>query len=69
MPKLTASTQYKTPQKIVNPCVRNCCLDDRDVCLGCFRTLEEILTWRSLPKKQREAVLIEAEKRRTLNTG
>ncbi|MDN3685302.1 DUF1289 domain-containing protein [Vibrio sinaloensis] len=25
-----------------NPCVRNCCLNERDICLGCGRTLQEI---------------------------
>jgi predicted Fe-S protein YdhL (DUF1289 family) len=28
-----------------SPCVRNCCLDDDDVCLGCGRTLDEIVAW------------------------
>lgn len=31
--------------EIPSPCVRNCCLDDKDLCLGCLRTLEEILIW------------------------
>jgi predicted Fe-S protein YdhL (DUF1289 family) len=49
---------------ISNPCVRNCCLDDDDVCLGCFRTLDEILGWRALTSEQREKAMIEIEKRR-----
>lgn len=28
-----------------SPCVRNCCLDPKDICLGCFRSLEEIMQW------------------------
>ncbi|WP_239649575.1 DUF1289 domain-containing protein [Methylocucumis oryzae] len=24
--------------KIDSPCVRNCCLNNDDVCLGCFRS-------------------------------
>jgi predicted Fe-S protein YdhL (DUF1289 family) len=28
-----------------SPCVRNCCLDPNDICLGCFRSLDEILQW------------------------
>jgi uncharacterized protein len=27
------------------PCVRNCCLDDNKICLGCGRSLPEILEW------------------------
>lgn len=33
------------PQTIDSPCVGNCCLDEADVCLGCYRTLEEIKAW------------------------
>lgn len=72
MSKLTTSKENQikpTAQQTANPCVRNCCLDDQDVCLGCFRTLDEILAWRSLPNKQREEVLVESEKRRALNAG
>lgn len=30
---------------INSPCVRNCCLNELDICLGCFRSLEEIKVW------------------------
>ena len=47
-----------------NPCVRNCCLDDNDICLGCFRTLDEILGWRAFTAAEREQVMAEIDKRR-----
>ena len=28
-----------------SPCVRNCCLDEKKVCMGCGRSLPEILEW------------------------
>ena len=31
--------------EVPSPCVRRCCLTDDDICLGCFRSLEEILRW------------------------
>ena len=31
-----------TSKGIPLPCVRLCCLDEQDVCLGCHRTLEQI---------------------------
>ncbi len=46
-----------------NPCVRNCCLDDQDVCLGCGRSLKEITGWSKLDARQREVVLNLARKR------
>ncbi len=30
-----------------SPCVRHCCLDDKDICIGCGRTLDEICRWSS----------------------
>ena len=38
---------------VESPCVRNCCLNEKDVCLGCFRHIDEIVGWQSftLPKK------------------
>jgi predicted Fe-S protein YdhL (DUF1289 family) len=31
--------------QINSPCVRNCCLNEQDICLGCFRNLDEIKLW------------------------
>ena len=47
-----------------SPCVRNCCLDENDVCLGCGRTLEDILRWRSATDEERESMLVLAKNRR-----
>ena len=30
---------------IKRPCIRECCLDDKDVCMGCFRTLDDMRIW------------------------
>ncbi len=40
-----------------NPCVRNCCLNEKDICLGCFRTLEEITGWQRFTKKEKVVIL------------
>lgn len=47
-----------------SPCVRNCCLDDADVCLGCGRSLQEILRWSAADRAEREAILARAAARR-----
>lgn len=49
---------------IDSPCVRNCCLDDDDVCLGCFRSISEIMSWNEADQAERKAILERAEKRR-----
>ena len=40
-----------------SPCVRNCCLDDVDVCMGCGRKLEEILEWHQAGGERRWEIL------------
>jgi predicted Fe-S protein YdhL (DUF1289 family) len=46
------------------PCIRNCCLDPQDICMGCGRTLAEIRDWHGLDSDQRRAVLTRAATRR-----
>ncbi|MFK5947967.1 MAG: DUF1289 domain-containing protein [Methylococcales bacterium] len=38
---------------IASPCVRNCCLDEKDICLGCFRSLTEIMQWTQVDEETR----------------
>lgn len=30
---------------VESPCIRQCCLNPDDVCVGCWRTLEEVMQW------------------------
>ncbi len=55
--------QANTPT-IDAPCVRNCCLDEQDICMGCGRHLSEIQQWHSLSAEQRSELLAVATKRR-----
>ena len=47
-----------------SPCVRNCCLNEEDVCLGCFRVLTEITQWTLVDEKTRREFLDNANSRR-----
>jgi uncharacterized protein len=47
-----------------SPCVDNCCLDDDEICLGCFRSLDEIKQWNGATNPQRLAVLRNCSRRR-----
>jgi predicted Fe-S protein YdhL (DUF1289 family) len=50
---------------LLSPCIRQCTLDpDTNVCLGCFRTLEEILHWTKLSEAEKQAVLDRLPERR-----
>ncbi len=47
-----------TPEKpLKSPCVSICVLNDEDVCVGCFRTGNEISHWGGYSNDQRRAVL------------
>lgn len=46
-----------------DPCVRNCCLDQAEVCLGCGRKLAEIIEWHGADAARREAILSAASTR------
>ncbi|MFM9745587.1 DUF1289 domain-containing protein, partial [Streptomyces brasiliscabiei] len=50
-----------------NPCIRCCCLDSRDICIGCFRSLEEILEWHSASISRQKQILAACQARKTLN--
>ena len=49
---------------VASPCVRNCCLDEREVCLGCGRSLDEIKAWSEAGDAERLAILEQAARRR-----
>lgn len=49
---------------IASPCIRNCCLDEHEICLGCGRSLDEIRDWGSAPDSERRRILDRAAGRR-----
>lgn len=49
---------------VESPCIRHCCLDENDVCLGCFRTLTEITQWTLVDKKTQQSFLENASVRK-----
>ena len=47
-----------------SPCVRNCCLDNNDICVGCYRHLKEITSWQSYSEQEKKQVLTTCQQRR-----
>ncbi|MGH8436212.1 MAG: DUF1289 domain-containing protein [Pseudomonas sp.] len=41
---------------VSSPCRRVCCLDDQDICIGCGRSLAEILEWRAADNSRRREI-------------
>ena len=44
-------------KRIASPCVDNCCLNKEDICLGCFRHLDEITSWSSSSNEEKQGIL------------
>ena len=49
---------------VASPCVKVCSLDDAAVCVGCFRSADEIRDWMILDRPGKLAVLERAAARR-----
>ena len=50
-------------QGVESPCVRNCCLDEKDICMGCGRHLDEITGWRAADEAEKTLILERAKQR------
>ena len=51
------------PDPLASPCVRNYCLDDDNVCMGCGRTLQEIVGWGAASDADKAATLTRSRER------
>ena len=58
----------KDDYRVASPCVRNCCLDQYDVCVGCYRTLVQITRWTSYSEAEKQLVLEECRQRKEQNS-
>lgn len=46
------------------PCIKNCCLDEEDICMGCFRHVNEITAWQQASNQKKQQILVCAEQRK-----
>ncbi len=58
---------YFPKDPLVSPCIKNCQLDDNDICIGCHRSLAEVKSWRNDSMDRRREILKNADQRRSLN--
>jgi uncharacterized protein len=56
-------------ERIESPCIRQCTLDDQDVCVGCFRTITEICGWSAMDDSQKVQTIARAQGRRSLRNN
>lgn len=66
-PESESHVSSDPPPPIRTPCVKVCFMDDESgLCLGCFRTLDEIGGWSALTEAERDAVIATLPGRRAL---
>jgi predicted Fe-S protein YdhL (DUF1289 family) len=54
-------------REVASPCINVCTLDPAtQVCLGCFRTIDEIAAWGTASNAERAAIVAELPRRRSL---
>jgi predicted Fe-S protein YdhL (DUF1289 family) len=49
--------QQATKDPLISPCIRNCQLDEDDICIGCHRSLDEVKSWRLDGVDRRKEIL------------
>ncbi|HKK22234.1 MAG TPA: DUF1289 domain-containing protein [Pseudohaliea sp.] len=47
-----------------SPCISVCALDVNDICLGCYRSAQEITDWWMASDEEKRAILERCEERR-----
>ena len=52
---MLAAMLPQPPTATPSPCVRLCTLNDDDVCVGCGRTLQDIIGWTKMSEAEKQA--------------
>lgn len=51
------AAEIKRSDDVKSPCISICKLNDQKICIGCFRSLDEIAVWSQLNALEKQAVL------------
>ncbi|MDA1100502.1 MAG: DUF1289 domain-containing protein [Proteobacteria bacterium] len=68
---MTASSDRpETRQRVVSPCAGVCVLHtESKLCLGCYRTMDEIAGWQDMSADRQHAVMTVLARRRAADRG
>jgi predicted Fe-S protein YdhL (DUF1289 family) len=48
---------------LASPCIRNCCLDEANICMGCGRSLQEVVAWGTASDAEKTEILARSRQR------
>ena len=54
------------PNEVASPCVSICALNENDVCVGCYRTSDELTRWWGMNNTEKLATVERAKERENL---
>ena len=49
---------------VKSPCISVCALDNNDMCIGCYRSTQEITDWIRYSEEKKRQVIVEVNARR-----
>ena len=62
----TMSSNSSSP--VASPCIDICDLDDNNICVGCYRSIDEIVAWGSLDNTEKAVIIkLVNMRKKTLN--
>ncbi|MCB1615008.1 MAG: DUF1289 domain-containing protein [Pseudomonadales bacterium] len=50
-------------EQVMSPCIGICCPDENDICVGCFRTMQEITQWWDMTVAEKKQLILELQSR------
>ena len=56
-------------EEIRSPCISVCVLDENDICMGCYRSAEEVTDWFMAGDDEKRAIMQRVEHRREAASG
>ncbi len=54
---------HTSTSNIESPCSRNCCLNQQNICLGCFRHIDEIVAWQDYSEQNKKQIMLVCQQR------
>ena len=52
---------------VITPCIGQCNLDEKEICMGCYRTSSEITGWLDKSEDEKITIVIRCKKQIALN--
>ena len=62
--ELLATNDKIIEDRYPSPCIKECCLNTEDICLGCYRAIDEIVGWGNRSDEEKKEILQQCARRK-----